>query len=118
MFVEDFHGTILRIKVAEPDILVYLAHLFSLRFHASVGKDHPVDTEVPGTGCSFRPKVGSICPETIPLFVMFHQTLVDPVPDESTLQQRISSDDLPIFGKVAQAVPHGMGILAKDKWAV
>ena len=51
----------------------------------------------------------------LPVFIVARQALVDPVPDEAALQARKLTKRLPVFCKAAEAVAHGVRILAQDQ---
>ena len=82
---------------------------------AAIREDQAVDAEV--TVVDRVTEVAAIRPVCHPIFIHFGKALVDPVPDEATLQAMIALDGLPVFFQVADAVAHGMSVFAHDEGA-
>ena len=113
--IADFHGGSLLVEVEELDVLVDLPHLFRLRFDTAVGIYHAVDAEIAIGGGTVLAIVAAIGPVFAPVVCLGGKALVYPIPDTATLEDGIFFDDVPILLEVAEAVAHGMGILAKNE---
>ena len=75
-----------------------------VRIHYSVAE------EILSGGGAFRTVVPAICPVFASLVVSLGESLVDPVPDESSLEVLICVDRVPLEVEGAVGVAHGVGI--------
>ena len=80
-----------------------------------VGKNQSVDTKILIAGNLRWPVIASIRPEFFALFVCFKQALVNPIPDEASLQLFVFIKKIPVILEIADAVSHSMGILTHNK---
>ena len=113
--IADFHGGSLLVEIKELDVLVYFSHLFCLRLDTAVGVYHAVDAEIAVGGRAVLAIIAAIGPVFTVVVCLGGKALVYPVPDTAALEDRIFLDDVPVVLEVAEAVAHGMGILAKNE---
>ena len=113
--IADFHGGSLLVEIKELDVLVDFTHLFCLRLDTAVGIYHAVDAEITVRGSAVLAIVAAISPVFTAIVSLGGKALVYPIPDTATLEDGIFFDDVPILLEVAEAVAHGMGILAKNE---
>ena len=85
---------------------------------SSIRKNQSVDAEIAITGSSFRTKITSICPKGFSFIVLSKQALIHPIPDESSLQNWILFDHIPIILQVTYRISHGMCIFALDQGTI
>ncbi|MNT09689.1 hypothetical protein D3C72_1444820 [compost metagenome] len=60
-------------------------------------------------------EVAAVGPVFISVVIAAGECLIDPVPDEATLQARILAEGLPITVKTAEAVAHRVSVFAQDQ---
>ena len=79
-----------------------------------VRKDKPVDAEILITQCARRTKITSIGPELLFFFIFLEKSLIDPIPDKTSLELSVFIEIIPVILEISNTVAHGMGILAQD----
>ena len=72
----------------------------------AIGKYDAIKVEVAARWNIAWPVIAPIGPIRYAVFIVFEQSLVDPVPDESTGKVIVAIDYLPVFGKIPRAVAH------------
>ena len=80
---------------------------------AAIGKHQAVNAKL--SVIDVVAKVAAIRPDGVAIVLDLIQALINPIPDKPTLDSWVFSEGIPIIGKVAQTVAHGMGIFAEDK---
>ena len=102
---------LLQIDSLETYVLVGILHLGHAGMRRAVGSNQAITEEV-SIAWHIGSKVASISVEwAAVLRVGLQQTLIHPVPNESSLQVGVFIDSLPLVPQVAGRVTHGMSIL-------
>ncbi len=83
-----------------------------------VRPDQPVATEVAVTERSNFAIITTIGIILLTLITGLKQTLINPVPDEASLEQPVLLNHIPVVLQVTGTVAHGMSILAHNKRTV
>ena len=106
-------------KVGRGDghILIYMLHLVEGRMYGAVRGYQPVAAEVAVTRhvCTVVP---SVCPEEASVLVLLGESLVHPVPDETSLEVRVLVYVLPLEVDGACGIAHGVCVFRRAYRAV
>ncbi len=97
-----------------PDVLVEITHLVCVGMCHAVGVEQAVTVEVVVAG-GVTSVVASVGVDVLSLFVLSVQALVYKVPNETALELRILTHQVPVLGKSALGVAHGVGVFAEDE---
>ena len=112
-----------------PDVLVLISHLVSVRVHLTVWTDDTITVEV------IVARIILVVITTVAIFYLakllivhlvrqdahgLHdiavQCLIYEVPVETTLEDRILADQIPVIAQVTARVTHGVVVLTLDEW--
>ena len=96
ILVAHLDKTLLQILGCSPNLLIVVAYLISVRIVAAVGSDDTVTVEVV-VRCGIAAIVTTIGEDLLALLVGIAETLVYEVPNETTLQSGILTDEVPIL---------------------
>ena len=116
VLVIDIERTVLCIKVLDPDVLENILNLIGMRIQTAVrGKDTiAVEVVIAGRIASVVATIGKDFLTGDRTLVA--QTLVNEVPDVTTLVLRILADQIPVLLETTLRVTHGVSILTLDVW--
>ena len=114
--VIDIERTVLCIKVLDPDVLENILNFIRMRIQTAVRSDDTVAVEVVVTA-----RIAAVITTIGKDFLtgdrtLVAQTLVNEVPDVTTLVLRILADQIPILLETTLRVTHGVSILTLDIW--
>ena len=116
ILVIDIERTVLCIKVLNPDVLENILNFIRMRIQTAVRSDDTVAVEVVVTA-RIAAVVASISKDFLTGDrTLVAQTLVNKVPDVTTLVLRILADQVPILLETTLRVTHGVSILTLDIW--
>ena len=115
VLVEHLDRSYGRINRGDTDILVDLLDLPKVGVDLPVGEDQSVDQEIPVTRRSGGTVVTAVCPVGLAGLRFGVEPLVDPVPDEATLELSGALYDVPVVLQIPDAVPHRVSVLALYK---
>ena len=110
--VGDTHFACLSIDRFEAYVLMSVFHFGHRRVRGTVGTDDAVTEEIAVARC-VDAVIASVSPVGTSVFIRLANALIDPVPDESALQVRISVNCLPLLPKISVRVSHGMRIFRR-----
>ena len=99
----------------EKNVLIYFFYFKGTGMRCAVRPNQSVVVEVFVVGVILATHITTISPVFPTCNVCHLKALVDPVPDKSTLHVFTAVNNIPVFLKVAAAVPHGMSILTHNK---
>ncbi len=102
----------------KSDILIHSFHFFKSRLPSPVGEYKPVYAEIAIAWHSFFTKVTTVGPEFFSVLISCEKALIDPVPDETSLQQGILLNNIPVILKVSHRVTHSVSIFAQNKGTI
>ena len=115
MPVHDPHAALLEVHRTHPDILIDLPNFLEVRIWSAIRRHQAVDQEVAVARHPRRTVVAAVRPVGLTLPGFRVQPLVHVVPDEPPLQLIVRLDHVPVILQVADAVPHGVSVLAEDQ---
>jgi len=100
-------------------VLIDLLHLHSMRMGITQGVDHTVDAEVfiVMVLVTTYSKIASVSPEGFSIAGFRIKTLVNPVPNETTLEVTTAADDVPVHLEITLTVAHGVCVFTHDEGA-
>ena len=101
----------------EAYILMSILHFSHCRVRSTVRSNDTVAEEVT-IAWSVYTKVATISPIFTAVFILLKQTLVNPVPDVTTLEVRILVDSSPLCSQVTVGITHGVRIFRRNDWTV
>jgi len=108
MLVFDFKFTGSYINDCDFDILIAFFHRPDRRVWLSVGGKNAIAAKNRET---IRiPEITTICPKILAIFGFGKDALIGKIPDEATNALWILFVQIEVFLKIAQRIPHGMGI--------
>mmetsp|Transcript_12109 Transcript_12109/g.34285 ORF Transcript_12109/g.34285 Transcript_12109/m.34285 type:complete len:598 (-) Transcript_12109:449-2242(-) len=113
--VQDRHAAGIEVNCIKGHWLHDLLGLMQLGARLPVGLHQPIDTEVHIRRRVLATKVSAKRPK-ISSVLRGRNALVNPIPNEPTLQNAIFVNDFPIFLECSQGVSHCMCILTHDQW--
>ena len=94
-----------------------ILHFSHCRVRSTVRSNDTVAKEVT-IAWSVYTEVATISPIFTAVFILLEQTLVNPVPDVTTLEVRILVDSSPLCSQVTVGITHGVRIFRRNDWTV
>ena len=105
----------MRINGFQPHLLSQMAEFVHGRTRLPVGGDHAVAAEIEIVNCFSE--ISSVSEHFASLFIARQEPLIDPIPNETALKRFFGTEQIPVIGKGAAAVAHGVVVLAQDSRA-
>ena len=116
VFVVDFHDTRFSIGEGGPNVLIVVLDFPCMCVRLTVWVDDTITVEVVVAGRETT-IVATIGPNLLACHLaLATKTLVDVVPNISSLVLRELTNEVPIFLETADGITHSMGIFALDEW--
>ena len=115
VFIVHLELTFLQSLIGNPQVLIIILHLVGMRVQATIRSNDTIAVEVV-VGSGIASVVATIGKDFLTRNRrLVAQTLVDEIPDETTLVFWILADDAPILLETTHGVAHSMRILALDE---
>src|SRR3712207_5741472 len=98
----------------EVDVLQHFLYFPYMRMKRAVGSNEPVGTKIRIVYHTGKAHIAAERPDRTFILIFLQKSLIDPVPDKTSLQLIVFVNQVPIVLQIPYTVSHGMGVLAQN----